>query len=438
MEAATPLRPASVRLLGDRLVADGLVIEDPTAVALVRERAERGDDPAAVVVDAVEIGARVLGREQTAADTGFVRVEFERAARELESAFADRARTVADQLNGKVDEVFGPESGTLQRALDRHFSDDSSGAVQHRVRALVDELLRQQREGLVRLFASSEGHNPLADFKAASVAAIRRAGEQQDSNLRAMGERMAELGQELQALRDEREKRGELEIERDRGTAKGREFEEEVVEALDAIAAGQGDDCDAVGDVREGTGKVGDVVVGIDACRGPARGRIVFEAKNRQLSKPKALAELDAALDGRAADFAVLVVPAEEKVPARLRTLREYNGDKLVVVYDPDDPATRMALEVAYALARARVLMARAESEGIDAGAVSDAVERALATLDDARRIKQQLTGASTGIEQARGILEGMERQVRTQLAEIDGLLRAGGAPSAAPRLALG
>lgn len=438
MEAATPLRPASVRLLGDRLVADGLVIEDPTAVTLVRERAERGDDPAAVVVDAVEIGARVLGREQTAVDTGFVRVEFERAARELESAFADRARTVADQLSGKVDEVFGPESGTLQRALDRHFSDDSSGAVQHRVRALVDELLRQQREGLVRLFASSEGHNPLADFKAASVAAIRRAGEQQDSNLRAMGERMAELGQELQALRDEREKRGELEIERDRGTAKGREFEEEVVEALDAIAAGQGDDCDAVGDVRAGTGKVGDVVVGIDACRGPARGRIVFEAKNRQLSKPKALAELDAALDGRAADFAVLVVPAEEKVPARLRTLREYNGDKLVVVYDPDDPATRMALEVAYALARARVLMARAESEGIDAGAVSDAVERALATLDDARRIKQQLTGASTGIEQARGILEGMERQVRTQLAEIDGLLRAGGASPAAPRLALG
>ena len=41
----------------------------------------------------------------------------------------------------------------------------------------------------------------------------------------------------------------------------------------------------------------------------------------------------------RSADFAVLVVPTEEEVPAKLEPLREYNGDKLVVALDPDDRA---------------------------------------------------------------------------------------------------
>ena len=62
--------------------------------------------------------------------------------------------------------------------------------------------------------------------------------------------------------------------------------------------------------MKEATGKVGDVVVAIDACNGPARGRIVIEAKDRQACRrPKALKELDSAMAERSADFAVLVVP---------------------------------------------------------------------------------------------------------------------------------
>src|SRR5256885_999998 len=61
MEAATPLRNPSVRIVGDRVAVDGLVVADECVVRLVRE----GDDPVRVVEDAIEIGARVLDREQT-------------------------------------------------------------------------------------------------------------------------------------------------------------------------------------------------------------------------------------------------------------------------------------------------------------------------------------------------------------------------------------
>ena len=130
------------------------------------------------------------------------------------------------------------------------------------------------------------------------------------------------------------------------------------------------------------------MVVEIDACNGPARGRIVFEAKSgRALTKPKAWQQLDSALDQRDADFAVLVVPSEERLPAKTRPLREYNGDKLLVVWDPEADTT-LPLEVAYSLARARVLMARGDEREVDCGAIRDVVDRALAVVDDIRKIK--------------------------------------------------
>jgi uncharacterized protein DUF2130 len=418
MEAATPLRNASVRVLGDRLAIDGLVVSDETAVRLVRE----GDDPVRVVEDAIEIGARVLDREQAGANAEFVRGEFDKTAREVEAVFTERAREVGERLERQLTEVFGPDDGALAKALERHFSDDSSAAVQHRVRELVAEAMVKSRDDMRRLFSSSEGNNPLSDFKAGTLAALKRAAESQDENMRHVTARMAELQKELQALRDEKQKLEEVDAERERGTAKGRSFEELVAEAVDTIAAVQGDDCDAVGDLRGSAGRTGDVVVAIDACSGPARGRIVFEVKNSKLSKPRALAELDESMRDRDADFAVLVVPTEEKVPAKMRPLREYNGDKLIVTYDPEDD-DGLPLEIAYSLARARVLMSRSESEGIDGAAVHDTVERALGALEDVRRVKSTLTGATTQIEKARDIVDEMAARVRERLKDIDGLV---------------
>ena len=421
MEAATPLRNPSVRVLGDRVVVDGLVVADECAVRLVRE----GDDPVRVVEDAIEIGARVLDREQTGANAEFVRSEFDKTAREVETVFTERAREVSEQLEKQLTSVFGPEGGALTKALERHFSDDSSAAVQHRVRELVAEAMGKARDDMRKMFSSGEGSNPLADFKVHTLTALKGAAETQDRNLRAVHAQMAQLQKELQALRDEKQKLEELEAERERGTAKGRSFEELVAEAIDAVAAAQGDDCDAVGDLRGSEGRVGEVVVSIDACNGPARGRIVFEVKNSKLSKPKALAELDKGMRDRDADFAVLVVPAEEKVPARMRPLREYNGDKLIVAYDPDDD-NGLALELAYSLARARVLMSRSESEGVDTAAVHDTVERALGALEDVKRVKSTLSGATTQIEKAREIVDEMAGRVREHLRDIDELAAGG------------
>ena len=418
MEAASPLPFARVQVRHGRLLIDQLVVEDETAVRLATER----DDVVRFVNDAIEIGARVLDRELTGANAEFVRAEFEKTARALDAEFVERARTVAERLDRKVDEVFGPEHGHVTKALARHFGDDSSIAVQNRVKAVLAEVSVQMRDDLRRQFTSDGDGNPLAGFQKAHLAATHQIAGQQSRQLNTMAEKLDGMKLEIAQLRAEKEKLAELAAVQDKGTAKGRSYEEAVSEALTLIAASRGDDCDAVGDMRGEGGRKGDVVVAIDACSGPARGRIVFEAKNSKLSKNEALAELDGALETRAADYAVLVVSTEGKLPARTNPLREFNGDKLFVTFDPEDGST-LALEVAYGLARARVLMARAADDGIDSAALRIEVERAQGAMEDVRRIKSQLTSATTSIEDARKILDAMAAGVRGHLAAIDSLL---------------
>jgi hypothetical protein len=162
----------------------------------------------------------------------------------------------------------------------------------------------------------------------------------------------------------------------------------------------------------------------VEGATGPARGRIVIEAKTSQVSKKRALTELDEAIAQREADYAIWVVPSEDKLPARTQQLREVNGNKLFVVFNPED-GSRLALEVAYSLGRARILMTKNDATGVDATALKAEVERALAAMEDVRRIKSQLTAAAGGIEEARTILDSMAAGVRAHLEQIEAIISA-------------
>src|SRR3982750_1253855 len=146
MEAATPLRHPRVHVLMGRVIVDNVVVDDPATAAFVARRTDAGEHAVAVVTDAIEVGARVLEREQAAVDAEFVKNEFEKVSREVETAFTDKARVVAEFFGTKVDEVFGPESGHLVKELERHFGDGSSTAVQHQLRQVMTEVWARMRE----------------------------------------------------------------------------------------------------------------------------------------------------------------------------------------------------------------------------------------------------------------------------------------------------
>ena len=111
--------------------------------------------------------------------------------------------------------------------------------------------------------------------------------------------------------------------------AKGRSFEELVHDTIDAIAQAQGDAAHHTGDTTNESGsKKGDTVVEIGGA--PAR------RSRRSSSRPRTSAcqrttpgpSSTPAWASATRPFAVLVVAGEDKVPAGLEELTEYQGNK--------------------------------------------------------------------------------------------------------------
>ena len=421
VEPITPITAEQVRLLGDELLIDGLTVDDEATIALAREREAAGESLDALVGQAIEIGARILQREQTASDTEFVKAEFERQAHEVEAQFNESAQKVSDGFKEKIDATFDADAGLLPKLLDQHFGENSSSAVQNRVKALVEEMLRTHREALTKQFTADDESNPLIQFQKLTTAIIKQASDQQAEQLLEMNRTITEMQKTIAGSEAEAEGAEKLAEAEARGTAKGRSYEEQVADAIAAIAQGRGDSSEAVGEKTEGGGKKGDVVVEIEAQSGPARGRIAFEAKNSRLSRNEAIATLDEARAQRSAGYGVLVVPSDAHAPAAFSPLEELHGNKIVVTFDPESDST-LVLETGYLLARARILMASPEGDEIDGAAVRQAASRALDLLKKVSGIKRSLTTASNQILATSETVDELANSVREQLDEIAAL----------------
>jgi hypothetical protein len=425
-----PLTGGRVELRGSAVVIEDLLIEDRTLVQLVERRLEREIAALETVTDALEIGARVLDREATGAEVEAIRHELERASSEAEHAFSERARQIAEGLEQQFERFLGEDGGAMSKVLDahadelaelvtRHFGGDRNTAVQHQVKELVTSSLRDSRQELLRQFSAEDGHNPLADFKAAVVREVKRSGESHDKLI----EKIAQLEGEVKRLRDAREAEEAVAAERERGTSKGRAFEQQAFDMLEELAAARGDVAHHVGDERSASGgKQGDIVIELDAASGPAKGRLAIDAKDERLSKNRAWQVLNEALVQRDAEFAILVVASDEKVPSGRQQLQEYEGNKMIVTLDKEtlDPG---GLELAYRYARCRSLMSAERELALDAAGVRDAADEALSALKDAQRIRSSLTGANNSVKAAHEALDVMVGRVEASLKRVETLV---------------
>jgi hypothetical protein len=411
----------AVRALDDRLLIERLEVIDAGAARVVREQAQEGRTPPETVTRAIEIGTRVIETEGTAANVDFVNAKF-----------SEHMGGLADQLSRLL------ESGNedLAEQITESFGADRSDSVQGQIRDLLIKANEHQRTELVRIFNADDGANPLADFKRSVTAKVAEAadrGERQSESLRETYSREAkELREQIAALKTEvarlteRREGDELLAEAEEaGTRKGRSFEELVHAEIDAIAEFRDDAAHHVGDTSsEAGGKMGDTVVELGAGAGASLGTIVFEAKNKKLSKNDAWAELNGALKERDAAYAVLVVAGEDKIPSGLEELSEYQGNKMIVVVDRDDPDPQ-ALRLVYRYVRLRVLSAGAAGQDLDAAGVRAATEEAQARLKSVNRIRKSLTNVTTSADKARDEVDEMVADVEDCLARVETLVSA-------------
>ena len=147
---------ASVRLVDDRIVIERLQIADEGTARVVRERAEAGEEPARTVRRAIEIGARVLDREDTAAEVDYVEREFEQVTRraprepsqeknrEMPPARGDRAGASSATTRRRAPSASAldcPHRG-LAEQIASTFGEDREGAVQAQIKRMLERARR--------------------------------------------------------------------------------------------------------------------------------------------------------------------------------------------------------------------------------------------------------------------------------------------------------
>ena len=137
----TPTAPVPVRVDGERIVVERLVLADPALAASLAERDP--DDRPALVERALRIGLLALQDAATSVDVDVVRREFEKLVAQTTAVNEHAARAVEDVLRAN----FADGDGRLPRTLEQFLGD--RGALRQFVNELFDETRRDSAIGRI-------------------------------------------------------------------------------------------------------------------------------------------------------------------------------------------------------------------------------------------------------------------------------------------------
>ena len=408
-----PLPTSEVRVDGDRIVIDRLIVRDAALAAIVADR-EPTDRPA-FVERALRIGLSALQEASVGIDVDVVRDEFDKLLRANEQANT-RAAEALDQL---LRANFADGDGRLPRTLEKFLGD--RGQLRSFVGELFDETKRDSAIGrmktllgtyfdgdaskLALLLDPTRQHSPMHQFRSEVAAGFER------------------LNERLTAIEAAAAARG---AERARSAAKGADFEDVLEALLGDLTRGSGDLLDRTGgEIGELLrSKKGDFVVTLNPSQtGGADVRVVVEAKDRAMSGRSMREELREAKENRCAQVG-LVVFSPAHAPTGIAPFDVRAGDVYCVI-DPAAPDLA-TLEAALRLARLLAIASLREVEAeIDAEAIRAALAGVRAELEALKGIKATLTSIATSAGGLQATLDRLRDAVLARVVEAEAEIRA-------------
>jgi hypothetical protein len=403
---------ARVRVEGDRVLVDRLLLQDPALAAFVAERPV--DDRPELVARAMRIGLLAIQDTAVSVNVDVVRAEFEKLVRQTETANDKAAQALAETLRAN----FADGDGRLPRTLERFLGD--RGALRSMVEELFDPTRRDSAIGrigtmLERYFDGDASKLALLLDPTRLNSPLHQFRQEMTAGFKSIEERLVAIEAAAAA-------RG---AERARSAAKGGDFEDLLEAMLGDLARGAGDLLDRTGTETGAVlkSKKGDFVLTVDprSARG-ADVRLVIEAKDRPMSMRAIRDELREARENRGAAGAVVVfTPAHAPTGIAPFSLV---GDDVYCVIDPADPE-RATLEAAVRLARLLALTSLVEREvDVDPAVITVALTAIREQLEVVRTLKSQLTSISNATKAVWTGLDTMRATILARVAEAESEIR--------------
>ncbi len=403
-----PNGQTSVRLDGERIVVDRLVLADGALAAWLG--AQPMDDHAILVERALRIGLTALQSVGVTLNLDAVRSEFDRFAEQNRVA-NERA---AEALEVVLRSNFGDGDGRLPRTLEAFLGDRG------KLKATIDELFDPARRdsAIGRISGMLEEYFDGDASRLATLLDPTRMGSPLHQFRIEVAKGFEALQEKLAAIEAAQSARAG---ERAKSAAKGGDFESLLETMLGEIARGANDLLERTGTESgdAGRSKKGDFVLTMDPelTRG-AELRVVVEAKDRKISGREMRDELREAKTNR--DAAVgLVVFTPQHAPAGIEPFDVRAGDVYCVVDPADpDPAT---LHAAVRLARLLALASLRESEAeMDVAAVTEALTGIREVLEVVRAMKVQLTSIANSSTQVSAALDKMREAILAWIGKAE------------------
>ncbi len=396
------------------------------------------DEQRRAFIEAVEMGVAVLQRVEAGREIEFVRRKFESFASQLEKKVEDLENTFKEQVTGTLNLE---KDGSAARRLVIKF-EELHEAVRRGIQEARKELQDDQRslENFMNGFEKKmfqclnpgdrtsflgkvmEELKSYFDPRAGKVPELldqRLSFEKEDSPFQRFAKQVqlevSELKKEIEAYRTALLKEEEVVTEKERGTAKGFEFEDEFEAKLHEIARPHGDEVERVSTVaQQGKTKAGDFVY-----KFKEGGRAAIDTKNEAMTSLKRYREiLDSAMKARDAGYGMIIAKDPSQLQQQVGEWNEYEGNKLITSL----PYTEIAIN----WARLRMKIGEKAREGVDVESLQTEIQKIEASLKSLRTVR----GESTSIEKSKDkilqVVDAMEKQIKESIEAMMAELSSG------------
>lgn len=407
-------------VIGSSVEVKSFSITDEKVISAFKIEKAEGRSTAAYLENIIAVGSQVVG----IANAGAGIEKLSDGIAQTEKSMATATKKFNDEIAKKLEELTGEDSPlSLQvSSIISEFAEQIEGLTADE-NSPIREGIKKQMTDMATAIKD--------DF-------ARQYGLQKDELIRrlnpdAEGSPFAVFGHEISQMRESiagitltlSENRGK-ELEKKKGTDKGRTFEKAVMEVVAAIATGSGDDAEHTGDVPGLSGKMGDGVITVKS--GLKRiARVVVEAKDKKLTEAAWHKEAEGSMKNRNAVGFLGVCKNLSDMPNSQRLIAlDDAGQQLVVCFNPDGNESTELLALVYQVVKMHTLNVQNSGENINVQAMSLFVQQSLKQLEKFTRLESLAKGIKTQadkiIEEAGDINDELNRHLRSMRRELSGV----------------
>ena len=355
------------------------------------------------MVDLINLAISVKNLASSSLETENVKKSAEMVIQGLEGT----AVTVKQVIESSTSNIFDPETGIVAVKLR-----EASASLTEDQQKIIKQVLSLQDEA-----------SPLYQLQSGLKTVI-------DTKIEAVKTDINNVGTALNQFIGAQEKKKELHL---KSREKGGDLEEILDEIIQQEAAVHGDDARYTGDTASPYGKnVGDEVITINpAITGNAEVNIVWEAKTDmtfkdakgRLKRDKVAKELNDAMSNRDAVYGIFVSDVNGLDLTVQPLWNEFEGNKLVIVLDPEDPDQRL-VRMAYLWARAFAIRAISpEDVEFDVEAIERVINSLEREFNTLKSLKDAHTPIRKNIEKAEEFVKDFESHLDALLEELRQLI---------------